>query len=208
MGFGRVAVLQPVERRRCPGIVALEADFAGSDWPRCWRRLNRYRLFAGQDTVPELFLRLQELELVEPVGGDLDDLILVVAEDDRENCPFRPGHRHVVLELGHVALENFLALRERAGVLGLPDRAGSRLRRPACSGANSLRAGEDLANSLYPLARQPLEPLAVERLGPAAEHHRKHWRESSGWLRPAFRATSGGPSRHRRTGSYWRRCRR
>src|SRR5690349_4858767 len=123
MNLCRLAVSEPVMGGRGPGIVAFKADLASPDRARRRRWGSRYRLSPAGNALPELLFGFQELELVEPVGCDLDHLILVIAEDDREDRALRAGDRHVVLELGHVALEDLVALRKGTGVLGLPHRA-------------------------------------------------------------------------------------
>jgi hypothetical protein len=128
------------------------------------------RLLARRHTVPELLFGLQELELVEPVSSNLDHLVLVIAEDDREYPTLRPCLRHIVLELGHVAFENFFALGKGAGVLSLPNGSGSFDK--SVDGTIAPRvpgALDDLANALNRMARDDLIPLAVERLGPIAK---------------------------------------
>src|SRR5437868_6659689 len=86
MGFRCGTMLKPVERGRGPGIITLEADLAGADRPRWWRRLNRSRLLAALHAFPEVLLGREELDLVEPVGGNLEDLELLIAEDHRQRC--------------------------------------------------------------------------------------------------------------------------
>jgi hypothetical protein len=87
------------------------------------RRIDRDRLAAGKHAVPEALLSLEQFKLIKPVAGDLEDLKLVVAEDDREDRPLDAGDRHIVLELGHVALEHLIGLRKGAGVLRFPNGA-------------------------------------------------------------------------------------
>lgn len=82
-----------------------------------------YRLGTALHAIPEVRFGLKEVELEEPVGGDLKNLELVVAEDDRENRTFGLGDCHVVLELRHVALKDLIGFRECAGVLCFPHRA-------------------------------------------------------------------------------------
>src|SRR4029078_2092837 len=81
----------------------------------------------------------------------------------------------------HIALEHFVALGKGIGVLGLPhrtralDQAVERAAAPAVP-----RTGEALANPPHLLVRELLEPLPVEGLGPAAEHHRQRARQVLG----------------------------
>src|SRR5690348_11883151 len=78
MDLGGLAMLQPIEGSRRPGVVALETDFPGADRPWRSRRFNRNRLESTLDTIPEALFGGEKLDLIEPVGGDLEDLILVV----------------------------------------------------------------------------------------------------------------------------------
>ena len=168
----RIPVLQPVERRRSPAVVALEADLACADRPGRRRGINGNRLPAGLHAVPEVRLGRQELALIEPVGSNLEHLELVIAEDHREARLLVTGHRQVMLELGHVALQHFLGLGKGAGVLGFPNGARG-FDHPVQGRSSPLvdTAGPDLAMVRDAPARQLLEPQPVERLGPAAEHH-------------------------------------
>ena len=93
------------------------------------RGFDRDRLGAGEHAIPEALLRLEQFELIKPVGRDLEDFELVVAEDHGEDRPLGTGDRHIVLELGHVALEHFIGLGKGAGVLGFPNGA-ARLNQP------------------------------------------------------------------------------
>ena len=197
---GSAASRTPLKPRRCclPGR------------PRAFRSawvvgggVGRDGLPARLNAVPELLFGLEQLELVEPVAGDLDDLIFVIAEDHREHRPLCSCHRHIVLQLGHIALEHFFRLGKGAGVLGLPHRA-ARLDHAIKRAAPPVRSrtGDTLPPTLLdPLTRQPLEPLAVEGLGPAPEHDREDRRQDPpARLRRASRATTAGSAQHRPTG--------
>src|SRR5690348_10083082 len=86
-----IFVLEPIEGSRGPAIIAFKADLARSDRARRWRRINRDRLSAGQNAVPEILFGIEELDLVQPVGGDLENLELLVAEDHRQHCLLAAG---------------------------------------------------------------------------------------------------------------------
>src|SRR5947209_4595526 len=112
-----MAMLKPVERCRGPRVVALKTNLAAADRPWWWRRFNCNRRHTRQHAGPEALLGLEEFDLVEPVGSDIEHLELVVAEDHRQRRLLVTGHGHVVLQLGHVALEHFFGLRKGTGVL-------------------------------------------------------------------------------------------
>ena len=82
------------------------------------------------------------------------------------------GHGHVMLQLGHIALEDFFGLGKGAGVLGLPDRPG-RLNDPVKRAAPPVVASapKALADAGDLLVRELLVPLPIEWFGPAAKHH-------------------------------------
>jgi hypothetical protein len=98
----------------------------------------------------------------------------------RVHCPFpsqhgavAPRYGHVVLELGHIAGQHLCGVGERASVLGLPHRAllfDVTIERAAAPGVH--RAGHLLSLAAHALPRGTFIPLAVERLGPAPQHHR------------------------------------
>ena len=81
----------------------------------------------------------------------------------------RPCHRHIVLELRHVALEHLFRLGEGAGVLGFPDGAGCLYdpveRAAAPRPFRTCNAATDVA---HPLTRKSFKPLQIERFRPAA----------------------------------------
>src|SRR5689334_21716052 len=92
--FGCSAMIDQVERGRL-GIIAFEADFARTNRSWCWRHLRRHWLLAAYDAVPEGLLGIEQFKLVEPVARNLDDFVLVIAENHREDRSRNPGHRHV-----------------------------------------------------------------------------------------------------------------
>ena len=190
MGLGRRAMLKPVDRRGRPGIIAFKADLARPDWRGGGGGATATGSLPVFTQSQNCFFGLQQVELVEPVAGDLEDFESVIAEDHRQRRLLVAGHRHVVLELGHVALEDVFAAGEGIGVLGFPD--GATVFDQAVERASPPvvpLAGEIGANAGHGLTGDPLEPLPVERLGPAAEHRRKlggeiDWATLAAFLQP------------------------
>ena len=170
-----IAVLEPVEGRRSPAVVALETDLARADRPRRGGGSTATGSLPRQHAVPEALARLRAAR----AGRASRPRSRTSRTCDCRRSPTAPpaGSRSPPCCAGAGACSAPAPLRawRRRWCAWLP-RSRRSLDQPIDGAAAPVVAGADevpaaVADDAF--AGKLLKPLPVERLGPAAEHDRE-----------------------------------